>query len=106
MSDAIKDAISEAEAVPDFDYEAPAVNRIEVLIDQAAGHVMARERLAPAVQAAKLGSFEQHDKMQREMQYHKLAVGRCWLVCKSLGLTKLEFRARLDAHLLKAAGKG
>ena len=106
MPDPIEEAIKEAESVPEFDYEAPAANRIEVLIDQAAGHVMARERLGPAVQAAKITSFEQHDKMQREVQYHKVSVGRCWLTCKSLGMLEPEFRARLDEKLLKAAGKG
>lgn len=104
MSDHIAEAIQEAEAVPDFEYDAPLATRLAVLVDQAAGHVMAIERTRPFVQASKeRGSPQQYEQAHRELQTQKGALGRCWLVCKSLGMEEREFRRLLDEKLLKAA---
>ena len=107
MSDVLKaaedvaQAVSEAEAAPDFDYEQPKEVQFFILVDQAGQHANVRTRLLPQIAAAKLNGHEQEAKLVKEAAFHKLAIGRLWLAAKALGYDEVRFRAALDAHLRK-----
>lgn len=84
---------------PDFEYQQPKEVQFYLLVDQAGGHLNARLRLLPQVAAAKLQGHNTLEQLQRDAHFHKLCVGRIWLMVKALGYEEPAFRAALDGHL-------
>ena len=99
--EAVVEAIKDAET-PEFEYVMPKAVRIKTLISQAAGHAIAIERYAPQVEASRMQGHQQHEVLKRDMQLNKMALGRCWLAVKDMGMSEVEFRALLDAETLAA----
>lgn len=97
----LEEAVEEAEAL-EFEYIAPKAARIKALVVQAAGHVIARERLLPQVEAAKMRGHPQYDALLRDADLHKACLGRIWLQVKAQGMSSEDFRTSLDQELLAA----